>query len=168
MKPIIVLLLCLFYVSNASAQKKTFIRIFDHSGKKMHKGQLMKTGDSVIQIMHHNESIDIPINTVSRIKLRRSFGHTLFYTMLATGTALAVVVAADADPEEFLGYSVTEGLAMGMVTGLVVGVLPGAIIGGSRNRPEFLVEGKQENWQIVKKALQQFLPEKESNAVAQR
>lgn len=143
----------------AQSQKKTFIRVFDENGEKTNKGFLVATSDSSLTVLSGQNTFIIPINEISKIKLRRSMGHTILITTILLGTSVAVLGAATADPSAwFFGYSAGEGFAWGLLGGSVAGAWIGSIISLARNRPVFMVNNQKEKWMKVKEQLQKYLP----------
>src|SRR6185436_11850757 len=76
MKKTIVLLLLLFSFINLTAQKKTFLRIYDMAGKKIGKGYLVGTTDSTIILKSSDQIKIFSSSLIGTIKTKRSVGHT--------------------------------------------------------------------------------------------
>lgn len=143
MKQILTILFVLLITAAAQAQKKTFVRIFDQVGSKIHKGFLYSTSNSSLTILQNKKEVEIPISQIGIIKLKRSFGHTLLISSLIGGVSFALIVAATADPDSWLfAYSAGEGALAGLVGGAAIGLITGGIVGGTTNRPVFIVNGK--------------------------
>lgn len=163
MKPLTILLLLTFsmQLSAQKAEKKlgkeTFVRIFDEKGKKSYTGFLTKTTDNSIFILQKNKSVEVPVSKITTIKLRRSFGHTVLITSLIGGVSLAILGAASADPDVFLGYTAGEGIAVGLLFGVPAGAAVGSIIAGTRNRPIFTINQNQDEWQKARQVLDSYL-----------
>jgi hypothetical protein len=157
------LLLSLFMVFTAQSQQETFIRIFDDNGKTTHKGSLIKTSDSSLTLSKNKKQYEIPVTKISRIKLRRSIGHTVLISSLVGGALLGIIAAATNESQPATGtYTIsftTETAAIGgFVAGAATGAIAGSIIAGTRKRPEFYVNMKQEQWMKVKPILDSYLP----------
>jgi hypothetical protein len=154
------IIICLVLLTTAAqSQRKTFVRIFDLNGNKTHTGFLVQTSDSSITLSSNKEALEVPVNQIGIIKLKRSFGHTILITSLIAGGAFAIFGVATADPDAWIfGYTAGEGFIAGLVGGAVTGTIVGSVIGGTTNRPVFTISGKHENWEIAKKTLQVYLP----------
>ena len=154
------IIICLLVLTTAAqSQRKTFVRIFDLNGNKTHTGFLMQTSDSSIIISSNKETLEVPLNQIGIIKLKRSFGHTILITALIAGGTFAILGAATADPDAWIfGYTAGEGFLAGLLGGATTGTIVGSVIGGTTNRPVFTIAGKNENWEIAKKTLLVYLP----------
>jgi len=148
----------LLITTTIQSQKKTFVRIFDLEGKKTHTGFLAQTSDSSIILLSNKSTIEVPIDQIGVIKLRRSIGHTILVSTLIGAGSLAILGAATADPDAWIfGYTVGEGVAAGLLVGGMAGAGIGGIIGGTLRRPIFTIAGKQINWEAAKKTLQLYV-----------
>lgn len=159
MKSTLIMCLVLLITISAQSQKKTFIRIFNETGKKTYKGFLMAASDSSLTILNGEKTSEIPVSQITTIKLRRSFGHTVLVTTLILGTSIAILGIATADPSAgFIAYTAGEGALAGLAFGGGLGVVTGSIIASLRDRPAFKVNMKQEQWMKVKGLLKKYLP----------
>ena len=153
------IILLMLLTTTGFSQKGTFVRVFDEKGKKTHKGHLVNTSDSSLIIAANNGTVEIPVTLITSIKLRRSFGHTVLWTSLAVGGAMAIGGAASADPDAWIfPYSAAEGAFAGMVVGSIAGGTIGSIVSGTRKRPEILVNRKLTNWPDVRAFLKSYMP----------
>ena len=92
MRKIILLLLALNLFSSAlQAQQKTFLRIFDLSGKKIGKGFLQSTTDSSIRLTKDSGMQEFSVANIGFIKTKHSGGHTILISSLAGGVAIALL-----------------------------------------------------------------------------
>lgn len=145
--------------ATANSSKSTFIRVFDKKGKKIYKGYLEALSDTSFTLSGEKQSVEIPVSRVGVIKLRHSIGHTILVTSVTTGIVLAIAFAATADPDALIvPITAGEGFVIGLLYGGIGGIPLGALIGGTRNRPVFLVNGNQSNWIKIKEALKKYLP----------
>lgn len=153
-------ILFLFIITAAGAQKRTFVRVYDEVGKKIYRGFLHGLSDSSLTITDASKSrVEIPVTSVTTLRLRRSFGHTVLITSLIAGGTLAIMGAASADPDAWIfAYSAGEGAMMGLLTGVAMGAAAGSIVSGTRNRPVFKIDRNEENWKKVKVVLDRYLP----------
>jgi len=159
MKSLLTICIFLFLAIAAQSQTKTFVRIFDQEGKKIHKGYIENTSDSSLTISLNKETFEINADQISVIKMKRSFGHTILITSLIAGASMAIIGAATADPDAWIfAYTAAEGAFGGLMIGAATGVATGSIIAGTRNRPVFNIDRKHEQWIKVKDLLRQRYP----------
>ena len=163
MKYILSISLILLLAMTAQSQKRTFVRIFDERGKKIHSGFFAGTSDSSVIILKSNNEFEIPISQISTIKLRRSFGHTVLITSIIAGSAMAIFGIATADPDAWIfGYTAGEGAIAGLLLGAGTGIVTGSIIAGTRNRPVFMINKNPEQWIKARILLKPYLPVSEN------
>lgn len=159
MKSLLNICIFLFLAIVAQSQTKTFVRIFDQQGKKIHKGYIENTSDTTLTISLNKEIIEIKVDQISIIKMKRSFGHTVLITSLIAGSSMAIIGAATADPDAWIfAYTAAEGAFAGLMLGAATGVATGSIIAGTRNRPVFNVDRKYEQWVKIRDLLRQHYP----------
>ena len=77
MKYILFLIGFIFLSNAALAQKSDFLRVFDYSGNKIHKGRFASATDSTLEIKHKKSLITIPLNDIGKIRTKRSGGHNI-------------------------------------------------------------------------------------------
>lgn len=155
-----ILLICfiLLITIAGQSQKRTFIRVFDENGSKIHKGFLSGTSDSSLFILANDKVIEINIDDIGKVKLRRSLGHTILVTSLITGISFAILGAATAEPDAmFFGYTAGEGFLTGLAIGCPTGAIIGGIVAGFKKRPELIVNRSREQWVQIKKILDVYL-----------
>src|SRR5688572_17085038 len=162
MKQLLCICILSLIVFSADAQKRTFIRVFDLNGKKISKGFIHDMSDSSITVLDNkNREVIIPAGMVGTLKLRRSFGHTVLVSTVIAGATFTVVGAVAGGTLIFWygGYAaVAEGAAVGIVAGTAAGAATGSIIAGTRGRPVFNIEGREENWKTARGRLQIYVP----------
>jgi len=148
-----------FFIGNMlSAQSHMFLRVFNETGKKIHKGYLRAITDSTLTISLRHTTYEIPVHRISTVKLRRSFGHTVIMTSLISAGSFAILGAASADPNAWIfAYTAGEGALTGFLFGAAAGVLPGSILAGARQRKQFKIYQSRENWKKAKPALLSYL-----------
>jgi len=159
MKKAISIVVILFIVSIATgyAQKGEFIRIYGRDGKKCCKGRLIDVRDSSLILLVNSDSLEVNASSIATIKMKRAFGSNTIKAGLIGGGIVAILGAVTADEDAaFVGWSVGGGLAAGFVTGAVSGALVGLVIDAATNRPEFLVNQSQENWNKIKETLRRY------------
>ncbi len=159
MKKLLSFCLLLSVMFTASAQKKMFVRVFDENWKRTHKGFLQQMTDSSVSLKQYGETVEIPVEKIGMIKLKRSGGHTVLMSSLIVGGAAAIFGAISADPDAWIfGYSAVEGFGFGLGFGAAAGAIPGGIIAGTQRKPFFIIDKSREKWAVAKNVLQRFLP----------
>lgn len=158
MKKILLLTSLLFITLIVQSQKRMFLRIVDESGQIRHRGYLQSMTDSSIVIKENKLQLEIPVNQISSIKMKRSAGHAAAFSAIAAGVTLAILGAASADPDAWIfAYTAGEGAVMGLLSGSVVGFAIGGISSGLIKRPVLEINMNQEKWLKAKDALKKYL-----------
>lgn len=139
------------------SQKTIFIRVFDESGKKSHKGFLSSVSDSSLTIRNGGNLTEISASRVSVIKIKRSFGHTVAISSGIGATGFSIYGAATADPDAFLGYTAGEGAIGGFALGAFLGAVVGSLIAIPNKRPVLDINMDQQEWLKAKSALSFYL-----------
>ena len=111
----LILLISLNY--NLSAQKSTFVRVYNLTGQKIYKGDVLIVTDSSLQLKVKSTPMNIPVRDIGSIKTKRSAGNNIVIGAIAGASSMAIVGVVTADPEEFLGYTAGEGAAAGLLLG---------------------------------------------------
>jgi len=161
MKQLLCICILSLIVFSADAQKRTFIRVFDQNGKKISKGFIHDLSDSTLTVLdNNNREVIIPAGMVGTLKLRRSFGHTVLVSAVIAGATFTVVGAvAGGTLIWYGGYAAAaEGAAAGLIAGTAAGAATGSIVAGTRGRPVFNIDGKEENWKTARGRLQIYVP----------
>ena len=141
----------------AHSQKPIFIRVFDESGKKMHKGFLSQVSDSSLTIRNGEKKLKVPVSKISAIRIKRSFGHTVLISSLVGATGFSIFGAATAEPDAWFSYSVGEGAAAGFIFGAVAGGAVGSIVAATNKKPILQINMDQKEWIKAKSALSYYL-----------
>jgi len=92
MKTIIVLLL-LFLVQSADAQKPAFFRVYNSEGKKVNKGALFEFSDTSVTLTRRNQFVETHLSQIDVIKSKRTTGHRVMKTTLVVVGAAVFLVA---------------------------------------------------------------------------
>jgi len=136
------------------AQKPIFVRVYNLKGKKINTGRVLAATDTSLQLKKESrDTVNLSINTIGRIKTKRSAGHNVLMGSLASAGAFAIYGVATADPDEFLGYTAGEGAFAGVVLGIPVGAAIGGITVLFKKSGTFVINGKVEQW----KAFQSYI-----------
>jgi len=132
---------------NTSAQKKTFIRLYDITGHKFAKGFFTGTTDSSIMLISRNIKTEIPVNKIGIIKTKRSAGNSMLTGALIGAVPGAIIFAAGSTGDDgFLTYTLRDGIVGGFFGGAVAGAIVGAIVSAGKKRELYKIDGKMENW----------------------
>jgi hypothetical protein len=147
------LILFISFSYKLSAQKSTFVRVYNLTGQKIYKGDVLMVTDSSLQLKVKSTPINIPVRDIGSIKTKRSAGHNILIGSIAGASSMAIVGVVTADPEEFLGYTAGEGFA----AGLLLGAPPGAVIGGItallKKSLTYLIDGDIMKWKVFQKSI---------------
>ena len=165
MKKIIALLLLIAgLIITVSAQKKTFLRIYDESGKKIAKGFFAGTTDSSLILIKDDSSITVAVSKIGTIKTKRSAGHTILICSAVGAVSMGILGAASGEAKKNDGtlggvihdaysYSSSEGFVAGFFVGAAIGAGVGAIISLLKKSVTYKIDGKKENWLQTKSIL---------------
>ncbi|MES2850199.1 MAG: hypothetical protein V4685_14165 [Bacteroidota bacterium] len=151
MKKIIIFLFAICITSGITAQKKTFMRIYDLQGKKIAKGYFAGTTDSTVLLLKEGTITPVPVLSIKSIKTKRSVGHTVLVCGGIAAVTMGVLSLAILGTDDFFEpISKEEIFVTGFASGAGGGTLIGAIAGSLKKSQEFKIDGKQENWQQQK------------------
>lgn len=136
---------------NICAQNKfensnVFVRVYNLQGKKIGKGKILSISDMSLQLNKKVASVEIPANSIGSIKTRRSAGHNVIAGTVIGASTMAILGAATADPDSFLGWSAGEGAAGGAFIGGTVGAAIGGITILFKNSKSYEINGDLEKW----------------------
>ncbi|MDH3381951.1 MAG: hypothetical protein OEL54_04555, partial [Flavobacteriaceae bacterium] len=134
-----------------TSKSKLFVRVYDLSGNKIHKGKILQNTDNTLVLKSSKGSIEIEIKNVGYIKTKRSPGNNVLVGSIVGATFFGVLGAATAEPDAWiLGYSAGEGAA----TGVLLGGITGAGIGGLsilfKKSKSYIINGDVKRWGEVK------------------
>ena len=149
----LIVLLALNLCSSSLSQSKNddtevFIRIYDLEGKKIYKGSVVSVSDSKLQISRSAEKIDIPVNSIGKIKTKRSSGHNVLVGTGIGSATFALLGALPNDDGGFVsgGYSSGEGFAVGTIIGAPFGAAIGGITALFKKSETFIINGNEAKW----------------------
>lgn len=165
------LFIALYFIQQANAQKKTFMRVFQTGKLKTVRGFYSGVTDSAIIIFSHHQSDTISYSGIQQIKTRRSGGHNILLGIasgLVAGTITGLAAYKKPAPQpppdpncpfcSFLNFdfSLTQGESAlaGGFTGILGGLAAGGIISLARKNITFPVAGNFTNWISLKKILE--------------
>ena len=165
MRKLILLQLVLFFsITNASAQH-TFVRLYNQQKKLIAKGKLLMGNDSTIELKNGADSaapLDFSISQVAYIKTKHTAAHSLIWGAVIGGGSmglLGLVGGASGSTQCGDNSSVgpcsntAEDIAIGIVVGGVLGSLTGTIIGVTKYRETYKINGNTINWIEARKKI---------------
>jgi hypothetical protein len=155
---ILLLLLIISSGYSVCAQKPLYIRVYDSSGKKFYKGQVFTITDTSLQLIGKEAPLNIPVSKIGSIKTKHSPETNLFIGSVIGATTFAIIGAASAQPDEFLGFTAGEGAAAGALIGAPIGAAIGGLTLLFKNSETFIVNGDMVKW----KEFQSFILDKSS------
>ncbi|MES2850257.1 MAG: hypothetical protein V4685_14460, partial [Bacteroidota bacterium] len=147
--------------SGITAQKKTFMRMYDLQGKKFAKGYFAGTTDSTLLISKNDLIIAVAVSKIGFIKTKRTAGHTILVSSVigavSVGALGAATGRAKSNGETFndiildvFTYTPAQGFVAGFFSGAITGAVVGTVIGLLKKSVMYKIDGKQENWQQQK------------------
>lgn len=151
MKRLFTILSLVLIYYNVCAQKTLFVRIYDLNGKKINKGHVLAITDtSLLLNTKGGHKINIPINSFTTIKTKRSAGHNLLIGSLALMVPLAIVGAASGSPNDtgFLSFTAAEGVGAGALVGIPIGAAIGGISVLLKGSKTFVINGQIDKWRV--------------------
>ena len=89
----IIVLLLLFLVRFAGAQKPAFFRVYNAEGKKVNKGTLYEFSDTSVTLTRRNQFVETHLSQIDVIKSKRTTGHRVMKTTLVVVGAAVFLVA---------------------------------------------------------------------------
>lgn len=151
-----ILLFAILICSTATAQKKTFIRLYNLKNVQFNQGKLLSTTDTSVIISKKGLPFEIPIYQIKKIKTKRSTGHTI----LVTTGALIVLGAAIAPTfsDGFFAESASGKTSIGVMLGGLSGLLIGSVAGAVKKRQIFIIDGSLEKWKMIKEEVDKLSP----------
>ena len=161
MKKIIALLLIVAGIGlHVTAQKKTFLRVFDSTGKKIAKGYFAGTTDSTLLLIRDNQVVTVPMNQINTIRTKRSAGHTIGVTTALITGVFTILFAATNSGGGFFEFSTADIVEAGIIVGTVGGIVIGGIASAAKNPKLLTVNGNMENWEKVRAELDKLAVDK--------
>ncbi len=107
----VILLLTLLTCISLSAQETTktqtlFVRVFDLDGKKIGKGHIYATNDSILVLKKNEKLKELYVREIGKIKTKRSGGHN-FLVGSATGVVAGAILGSINPPTDSSGGTFT-------------------------------------------------------------
>ena len=164
----IAIILCIAISVSASAQK-TFVRVYNLQGKIISKGNLLPGTDSTVELGRGDSAfLIVPVNTVGIIETKHTAGHSIFWGALigsTSGAFLGGVGSGGADNnggssygggtnDGFgLSYNTGDAIGGGALIGGVLGGVTGTIIGVTKKRQKYTINGDTDKWKKLRNKL---------------
>ena len=140
-------------------QAQKFIRVFDTKGHKIAKGNVVdgSSTDSVLVIERGNSIDTVPIQKISYIKTKHSFGNNILIGTAIAAPTLAIISVIGNQPCDDCFFSTTDGEAAagGFIVGAAAGAVIGAITGVFKNSKTGIINGDMQKWHEVRLKLAQ-------------
>ena len=99
MKKILILAVLIGFYTAANCQhheKRTFLRIFDVSGKAIVRGHLISESQTNLIMRKGSDTLNIPRSDIGKIKKGRSVGHYVWIGSVVIIVPTAIIAAAAA------------------------------------------------------------------------
>lgn len=139
---------------NEFQNTKVFVRIYDLQSKKIAKGKIVSISETAVQLANKGETIDIPLSSIGAIKTKRSAGHNVLVGAGSGATAIAILGAATADPDDWLfGYTAGEGAAAGALLGGTAGAAIGGLTILFKNSKSYDINGDKVKLEAMKASI---------------
>ena len=129
---------------NGIENTNIFVRVYDLQGKKIGKGKILSISETSLQLNRKRESITIPVISIGLIKTKRSAGNNLLIGATTGAALMAIIGAAVADPDDFLGRGPV--IVLATLEGLVAGVVIGGITILFKNSKTYEINGDKVKW----------------------
>lgn len=161
----VVFITSLYFVNAQNKKGRTYkIWVELRETDQKYKGQLLKLKDSAIVIRYwqEEETLEIPIKKIKKLKFRRK-GAIGMGAGIGAGTGIVVgiisgAIAGDDPPSESwfdISSTAEEKSAGGAVTLGVLGAAAGSVIGSIKKK--FTINGTQKNYMKIRPDLNKFL-----------
>ena len=159
----VILLLTLLICINLSAQETTktqtlFVRVFDLDGKKIGKGHIYATNDSLLILNKNKKLKKLYVKEIGKIKTKRSGGQNVLVGA-ASGVVAGAILGSLNTPTDSSGGTFTwAGSSSGeeFSSGLTFGIISGTIIGGIsavfKNSKSYIINANPEKWKVFVEA----------------
>jgi hypothetical protein len=149
----VMLLLAISLSCSMFAQNHLFVRVYDLSGKKFHKGDALSVTDTTLEIEGKSRPDTISVLKIGSIRTKHSAGHNIaigvaFSTVISAIIAISTTGHQQSDPNSYPVDVISPEAAA--ATGILVGATAGVVIGGitaaTKNSKHFPINGNFTNW----------------------
>lgn len=135
-----------------SAQKQinlddTFLRVYNHGGKKIAKGSLVNITYENLLLKKGARNVEVNAKDVGFIRTKKTKGNTILMgTLIGTGAG-AAVGATQGDPDNFIfPTSSGEAAVLGGLAGALIGAPIGALVSLTKSSETITINGDPEAW----------------------
>ena len=167
MKYITIIVLFLSYLTpeaycQETQYKDTFVRIYNLSGKKTHKGKIKSISNTSIELNLSRRSIKIPLEKIGKIKTKRSSAHYIIKSALITGGIIATMgfISGNDKGDGCFYLSAVDKAVIGFAAGNIIGGIVGAINVLFKKSEVFIINGNNNE---LKKFKEKMIQPKLSN-----
>ncbi|MEO9891086.1 hypothetical protein [Aurantibacter sp.] len=132
--------------------KKIFVRVYDATKRKIAKGKLHYIYKDSIVLLRNEKLTAIPVNRMSIIKTKRSFGNSIGMGAVV-GTSFGLVFGYLAGSEGDFIFTRAESSLISGFLGLIAGSSIGGILGVIKHPKSFQIDHKPEKLLEFKKSI---------------
>lgn len=138
---IITLMFLISLTCSCFAQKSTFVRVYDLSGKKINRGHVLSVTDSSLQLKRKPAPINISVRSIGLIKTKHSAGNNVLFGSIVGVTSMVTFAVANNQ-----GYTTGQEVGVGTLVGLPLGAAIGGLTVLLKNSKSYLIEGDATKW----------------------
>ncbi|MCZ4318645.1 hypothetical protein O4H26_06560 [Aequorivita viscosa] len=154
----IIFITVLFFSYSVIAQEEvysnTFVRIYNLDGKKINKGRIKTISKTSIELYLKEETIEIPLHKIGKIKTRRSGGNNIAKGAIIGGGSLALVGLLSGDDDKGIIYfSASDKSMMGLIGGGFIGGMVGGITAIFKKADTYIIDANELNLERFKEAM---------------
>ena len=119
----------------------------------MNKGKVLAVNDTTLVLQRKNGAVNIDIRTIGLIKTKRSEGNNVLIGSLIGFSIGAIIGVATADPDDWFGYSASEGATGIGLVGAVIGTGIGAVTIPLKNSKSYIINGDASKWKVFEEMI---------------
>ena len=138
---------------NELENTNVFVRVYDLQGKKIGKGKILSISEASFQLYRKGESVKILVSSIGSIKTKHSAGNNVLIGAATGAATMAILGAASAEPDTWLGYTAGEGVGIGAVLGGTIGAAIGGVTIFFKNSKSYEINGDMEKWKAFKEMI---------------
>lgn len=135
--------------------KDTFLRVFDANGNKFAKGKISDINDNSLVLKKGNNSVEIPMDKIHRIKTNHSAATNVLLGALGGAIIGGIIGAQDAEPDSWFYTTEAEAAAMGATAGGAIGAGLGGLSLLLRKGGVYHIQGSESAWEYFIKSMQE-------------
>ncbi|WP_216066243.1 hypothetical protein [Pseudotamlana agarivorans] len=123
------------------------MRVYNLNGKKVAKGKLLLTTETMLTLSKNNETINISIDSIGSIKTKRTVGNNILIGS-SIGAATTIILSTSMGESFIEGYA---GIGTLVSTGTGAGI--GLITSIFKNSKTFQINGDLVQWEAFRARL---------------